>query len=242
MRPSEWLRAESELAAGGPPAAGDRTWADALVRGPDRPEIGRGLARRLARLPAAHPSAWSDAAQPDRVRSDAVRPDAAQPDAAWRTAVWGSAVGDAAARDTADWSHRQPGGDRTSEDAWWRGESDIWWRIPDGSAGSADDDLGGLGDPSELADADEASGARGSGGPDGVDGEAGGTGETNDQGGGTGGRSSGRAAGPAGRDAGQRDVHWGEAVSFRAGPDHGSYRPWFSPDLSGDPWFAAGLE
>jgi hypothetical protein len=228
MRPSERLWAESELGAGGPPAACDRTWADGPARGNGGAEADRDLARRLARLPAAHPSA----------RPDVVRPDAARPDAAGRTAIWSAAVWA-----TADWSDRELGGDRISEDAWWRGESDIWWRIPDGSAGEADyDDIAGLGDYSELADSDYVAGGGGSGGPDDVDGEGDGAGETDDQGGGTGGRPAGRTAGPAGRDPVQRNVHWGNAVGPRVGPDHGSYRPWFSPDISGDPWFAAGLE
>ena len=211
MRPSEWLWAQSELSAGGSSAAGDRTRADCPAGDLDGSEADRGLAGRLARLPAAHPSARSDA-----VRSDAVRSDAG----------WGPG-----ARDSA------------SEDAWWRGESDIWWRITDGPAGEPDyDDIGGLGDPGELADADYAPDAGGPGGPDDVDGEADGAGEADDRGGDTGGRPARRTEGPAGRDPGARDVRWGEAVGARAVPNHGSYRPWFSPDASGDPWFAAGLD
>jgi len=203
MRPSEWLWAESELSAGGPSAAGDRTRADCPVGAIDESAADRGLAGRLARLPAAHPSARPDAARSDAVRSDAV----------WRTAAWDSA----------------------SEDAWWRGESDIWWRTDY-------DDIGGLGDPSGLAAADYAPDAGGPGGPDDVDGEADGTGEADDRGGDTGGRPARRTAGPAGRDPGRLDVHRGEAVGARAVPNHGSYRPWFSTDASGDPWFAAELE
>jgi hypothetical protein len=169
-------------------------------------------------LPAAHPSAWPDAARPD--------------------AVWSAA-------------DSQPRGDQASEDAWWRGESEIWWRAGARSAGEADyDDISGLGEPSELADADDLSDAGApdeTGGPDQPGGpdEADATGETDDQGGAAGGppaRSARRTPGPAGRNHGRRDGHWSEAGGPRPGPDHGSYRPWFSPDVSGVPWFAAGPE
>jgi hypothetical protein len=204
--------------------------ADDPAPGLDEPEAGRGLAGRLARLPAAHPSA---------------RPDAAGDTAVWRTAV----------PSTADRADRQRGGDQASEDAWWRGESDIWWRIPDRSAGGADydDDIGGLDGLSDRAgagdgtgDPGEAGGPAETGDPDEADGlDEADTGETDGQGGGTGGkpaRTARRAPGPAGRDLGQREGHWGEVSGPRADPDHGSYRPWFGPGVSGDPWFAAGQE
>jgi hypothetical protein len=204
MRVPELFWAQSELGARWPSTAGGRTLADDPATGLDEPEAGRGLAGRLARLPAAHPSA-------------------------------------------------RPGGDQASEDAWWRGESDIWWRLPDRSEGWADyDDIGGLDDPGELADADDVTDAGGrgetggsddTGGPDDAGGanEAGDTDASGGQGGGTRrrpARTAGRAPGTAGRDDGQWHGHGGKA----SGPRAGSYRPWFSPEMSGDPWFAAGPE
>ena len=231
MRPSEASRAESEL----PPAslpAGDRAspiaaQADqpglASRAGPDvpgrhQPDGSRSLAERLARLPDAHPSAWSAAAQP------------------------------AAARSFTDWASARTGGDSASSgDAWWRGESDIWWRVRSAGEADYDDDIGGLDDPGELADTDDLADADGPAEADwAADADA--TGETDGQGGGTGGRGSRagrRTPGAAGPDHGPRSGRWGGAGG--AGPDQsgqggGPYRPWFSADASGDPWFAAGLE
>jgi hypothetical protein len=235
MRLSEWLWAESESRAGGLPVTVDRTLADDPATGHEEPEASRGLAGRRARLPAAHPSAW-----PDAVCDTAVR----------GTSAWGSVARHSAVSSTADSADRGPRGDRADEDAWWRGESDIWWRVPDRSAGDEDceDDLRGVDDLSELADGDDEAGdpvGTGDPGQDGGLGEADATGETDGQGGGPGerpARTARRTQGPAGRDLGHMDGRWGEVGGPRAGPDYGSYRPWFSPGVPGDPWFAAGLE
>jgi hypothetical protein len=203
MRLSEVSLAESALPADSLPAGGR-----------DRPDDRRSLAERLARLPDAHPSAWS-----------------------------------AAARSSPDWPSARTGGNPASEDTWWRGESDIWWRIPDGSPGEADcdDDTGGLDDPGELADSDDWVDADGPAGPGWAADSDDATGETGDQGSGTGargGQSARWAPGAPGSDHGGRDGRWGGTGSAgpdQSGRDRGPYRPWFSADASGDPWFAAGL-
>jgi hypothetical protein len=192
--------------------------------GPDRPgrdqhDGRRSLAERLARLPDAHPSAWSVAAR------------------------------SAAERSSADWAGARTGGEPPSEHTWWRGESDIWWRIPDRSAGEADcdDDTGGLEDPGDLADSDDLGDADGPAEADWAA-DADDTAEAGDQGSGTGGRGARRAGpapGSARPDHSTRDGRWGNAGLARldqSGPDRGAYRPWFSADVPGDPWFAAGLE
>jgi len=230
MRLSEVSRARGELPADGQ-AAGDRgrpvtVQADqpglTARPGPDRPgrdqpdgSGSRSLAERLARLPDAHPSACSGAAE----------------------------------RFPADWAGARTGGEPAGEDTWWRGESDIWWRIPDGPADEADcdddDDPGGLSERGELADSGDLAGADA---PAEADPAAGAdvTGETGDQRGGTGGRAARGAApaGLAGPDHGTRDGRLGgagRAGPDQSGPDRGHYEPWFSADASGDPWFAAGL-
>jgi hypothetical protein len=175
--------------------------------GRDQPD-GRGsLADRLARLPAAHPSAWSAADWPAAGRAD-------------------TGHGYAATADT-----------------WWRGESDIWWRGGDGLDGEPDydDDYDVTDDPGELGDFDDLAGA---GGP--ADGPA--TGEADDDGGDEGGRRARtprRPPGSARPGQGLRHGHWpgaGSAASGQSGRGHGPYRPWFSADASGDPWFAAGQQ
>jgi len=202
MRLSELFRAERELGAGRWPAAGGRAPADDPATDSGEPAASDGLAARLARLPAGHPSALPDADWSEPVRLDTVRPGP----------VWSDAV----------WSDGQPGGD-----AWWRGESDIWWRVRAARDASYDDTGGpdseladtydGTGDPADAWRADEA--------------------EADDQPGDTGGGptlTGRRTAGPAG----QLDGHRGEPGWTGAG--HGSYQPWFSPGVAGDPWFAAG--
>jgi hypothetical protein len=187
------------------------SWAESELPARSLPDGSRSLAERLARLPDAHPSAWS-----------------------------------AAARSSTDWASARTGGDPASQDTWWRGESDIWWRIPDRPPGQADcdDDTGDLDDPGELADYDDLTD---SDGPAEAGRTADATGETDDQSDGT----SGRGAQPArprpgaARPGGTRDARSGgngSAKPDQPGPDRGPYRPWFSSDASGDPWFAPGLE
>jgi hypothetical protein len=232
MRLSDVPWARRELPADGLPASDRGSPSTALADQPDlaarprpdrpgrdQPTGSRGLAERLARLPDAHPSAWTGAA---------------------RSAAEQASMDRASARN----------GEPPSEHTWWRGESDIWWRIPDRSAGEADgdDDAGGLDDPGELAGSgDRADDADAPAGADrAADADA--TGETGDQGGGTGGRGArgaGPAPGSAGPDHGTRDRHWGGAGVVepgQSGPDRGHYRPWFSADALGDPWFAAGRQ
>jgi hypothetical protein len=232
MRLSELSWAGGELPADGL-AVGDRgspvtAWADqpdlAARPGPDWPgrdqhHGSRSLAERLARLADAHPSAWSGAPR------------------------------SAAERSSTDWAGARTSGEPPSEHTWWRGESDIWWRIPDRAAGEADrdDDTGGLDDPGELADSDDLGDADGPAEADWAA-DADDTGEAGDQGGGTGGRGvrrAGAAPGSARPDHSTRDGRWGSAGLARpdqSGPDRGPYRPWFSADVPGDPWFAAGPE
>jgi hypothetical protein len=240
MRLSEVSWADSELPAGGLPA-GDRS---RLITAPadqpgraDRPD-GRGsLAERLARLPDAHPSAWSPVAQ----SADGQSADGQSADGQF------AAGQPAAARSRTDWAGAGTAGDSASEDTWWQGESDIWWRAGDQSAGDADsgDDIDGLGELGELADADDvADGAWPEhAGPETDEAEAD-TGETDGRGAGSGGRaarSARRTPGSAGRDHGHRDGYWAGAGG-PCGPEHEAYQPWFSPAASGDPWFAAGRQ
>ena len=229
MRLSEEFRAPGELPADGS-AAGDRgSPAAAHVDQPDlagrpRPDWpgraqadgSRGLAERLARLPEAHPSAWSGAA------------------------------GAAAEQLSADWAGARTGGQPPGGDIWWLGERDVWWRIPDGPAGEADcdDDTGGLDDPGELADSGDLADADAPAGP-GRAADADAAGEAGDHGGGRGTRRAGPAPGSGRPDHGSRDGRWGGAglaEPEQSGPDRGHYRPWFSADASGDPWFAAGRQ
>jgi hypothetical protein len=228
MRLSEVSRAEGELPADGL-AAGDlgspvtvqADQPDLAARsrpdwpGSGQPDGSRSLAERLARLPDAHPSAWS------------------------------GADGSAVERSSADWAGARTGAEPQSEDIWWRGESDIWWRVPDGSAGDADcdDDTCGLVDPGELADSDDLADADAPAGA-GRAADADTTGGTDDQRGSTGdggARRAGPAPGSVRSDHGTRDGRWGSAGRDQPDPDRGSWRPWFSADASGDPWFAAGL-
>jgi hypothetical protein len=231
MRLSEVSWAESALPADSSPAGGRASpftaradHADlASGPGPDWPGRGqqdrsRSLAERLARLPDAHPSAWSAAAR------------------------------SAAERSPTDWADAWTGGEPPSEHTWWRGESDIWWRIPDRSAGEADcdDDTGGLDDPGELADSDDLADADGPADTDWAA-DTDDTGESGDQGSGSGrgARRAGPAPGAARPDHGTLDARWrgtGSSGPDESGPDRGPYRPWFSADASGDPWFVAGLE
>ncbi len=166
-------------------------------------------------MPDAHPSAWPAGGQP------------------------------AAGRSRTDWAGARTGGDPAREDIWWRGERDIWWRVPDLLAGDADsgDDIDGLGELSEVADGDDLTDGAG---PADADAEAGGaeadtTGEGRGQGGGRPAGSARRAPGSAGRAHGQRDGSPGGAGGPR-GAEHEAYQPWFSPAVSGDPWFAAGRQ
>jgi len=222
--------AESELPAARGRDGGDRTLADDTARRLDEPEAGRDLAWRLARLPAAHPSARPDADASGLGRSaDDWRADH------WRTDAWR----------TAGWTDRQPGGDQASEDEWWRGESDIWWRAADGSADEADYDVGGLADPSELAEADDVTDADDPGKAGDPDDASADPDESDGQGGGAGARpalTARRSPRPAGPDHGQGTGHRGETGGLRAGAEHGTYQPWFSPDAAGDPWFVTGPE
>ena len=231
MRLSEVSRAPGELPADGLAAGGRGSPVTAQADQPDlavrpRPDWpGRyqadgsgGLAERLARLPEAHPSAWSGTARA------------------------------AAERSSADWAGARTGGEPTGGDIWWRGESDVWWRIPDRAAGEADcDDTCGLVDPGELADSGDLADADAPAGPDSAA-DADATGETEDQGSGTGGRGVRRPAPPPGSarpDHGSRDGRSGGAglpELDQSAPDRGPYRPWFSADASGDPWFAAGRQ
>jgi hypothetical protein len=228
MRLSEVSRAPGELPADGLAAGGRRSLVtgqadqpDVTARprqdrpGRDQPDGSRGLAERLARLPDAHPSAWSGAAE----------------------------------RSSADRAGARTGGEPSGKDLWWRGESDIWWRTPDRSAGEAecDDDTGCLVDPGEPADSGDLAGADGAAEAD-READADATGESGDQGSDTGGRGSrrvGPAPGSARPDHGTRDGPSGGAglaEPDQSGPDRGHYRPWFSADAAGDPWFAAGLK
>jgi len=187
--------------------------------GRDQADGSRGLAERLARLPEAHPSAWSGAERA------------------------------AAELSPEDWAGARTGGEPPGGDIWWRGESDIWWRIPDRSAGEADggDDTCDLVDPGELADSGDLADADAPAGPDSAA-DADATGETEDQGSGTGWRGVRRPAPPPGSarpDHGSRDGRPGSAGLAeldQSAPDRGPYRPWFSADASGDPWFAAGRQ
>jgi hypothetical protein len=186
--------------------------------GRDQADPCRSLAERLARLPDAHPSAWPAAARSPAERS------------------------------CADWAGARPGGGPVSEDTWWRGESGIWWRIPDRPAGEPgyEDDAGGLDDPGELADNDDVTDTDGSADA-GWPADADATGESDGQGSGTGERGARRARpapGAAGPDHGSRDGRpdGTGARPDQSGPDRGPYRPWFSADASGDPWFAAGRQ
>jgi hypothetical protein len=151
-------------------------------------------------------------------------------------------------RSAADWASARTRGGPAGEDTWWRGESDIWWRVPDGSAGEADCDAdAGLDAPGEPADSDDL--ADGDGLPEGASAtDADATGETGDQGSGTDGEGARRARpapGAAAPGHGTRDGRWGGAGLAgpdQSGPDRGPYRPWFSADWSGQPWFAAGRQ
>jgi hypothetical protein len=205
MRLSEVSWAERALPADSLAAGGQVDLASGPGRdwpGRGQPDGSRSLAERLARLPDAHPSAWS-----------------------------------AAARSSTDWASARTGSDPASEDTWWRGESDIWWRIPDRSAGEADcdDETGGLDDAGELPDSGDLT-------------DADATRETGDQGSDTGGRGvqpARPAPGAARPDHGVRGARWqgtGSVGPDQYGSDRGPYRPWFSAYVSGDPWFADGLE
>jgi hypothetical protein len=232
MRLSEVSRAPGELPADaltagdrGRPITAQADQPDLTARprpdrpGRDQPAGSRSLAERLARLPDAHPSAWSGAA------------------------------GSAAERSSADWAGARTGGEPPGEDTWWRGESDIWWRIPDGSADEADrdDDTGGLDDPGELADSGDLADADAPAEAD-WSADAGAIGEIGDQRssgtGGRGARRAGPAPGSARPDHRTRDGRWGGAglpELDQSGPDRGPCRPWFSADASEDPWFTAGM-
>ena len=232
MRLFEVSRAPGELPADGLAAGncGSPTTAQAdqvdLAAGPrpdwprrDQPDGSRSLAERLARLPEAHPSAWSGA---DRTVPE---------------------------RSAADWAGPRTSGEPDGAYTWWQGESDIWWRIPGRSAGEADcdDGTGGLDDRGELADSDDLTGTgRLAEGASAADADA--AGETGDQGssaGGEGGRPARPAPGAATPGHGTRDGRWGGAGLAgpdQSGPDRGPYRPWFSADASGEPWFAAGRQ
>ena len=229
MRLSEVSRALGELPADGL-TAGDRgspitahdDQPDLAVRprpdwqGRDQADGSRGLAERLARLPEAHPSAWS------------------------------GAVSAAAERSSADWSGARTGGEPPGGDIWWRGESDAWWRIPDRSADEAGcgDDTCGLVESGELADSGNLADADAPAGP-GRAADADATGEAGHNGGGRGPRRVGPAPGSARPDHGPREGRWGGtclAEPEQSGPDRGHYRPWFSADAPGEPWFAAGPE
>lgn len=184
--------------------------------GRDQPDGSRSLVQRLARLPEAHPSAWSAGAR------------------------------SALERFPADWAGARTGGDPAREDTWWRGESDIWWRAgsigedawwrgeSDGGGDADPDDPGELADRDDLADSDGPAEAGWAADADATD-------ETDDQGNRPVRPVPGRARPDHGTQGGRRGGA-GPAGPDQAGPDRGLYRPWFSADASGDPWFAAGLE
>ncbi len=233
MRPSDRSRPETGLAAGAAdlpsrPAdpAGRRQCVADLPAAADLPDAADRLASRLARLPDAHPAAWSPVGP---AVAGNRRP--ASADAWWQgeSETW--------------W--------RGEGETWWRGQP----QAEDDSGAGVGGEPGTDGVGGEPG-ADETDGEGGSdgegdgGGPAETDGPAGPGDNPDAETGDTGGRAASRPAavrgrpgrrgtGPAGPGHSPRDGRWAEEALSRAVSAQGGYRPWFSTGGAGDPWFAS---